>query len=397
VLLLPLGFSLILFQQGGTDSLTLRAAVDHALAARGQVIAAGATIARARAERRLAGQLPNPAASYTYTEDPPRQHVTLQQSFDWLLRSGIDRSAARASQEAAEADSAVTAAQVAADTRQAFYRVLATVQSLVLLEEETTIADSLSAIARERLDKGDISQLEADQLLLESARAHQSLSRGREDHQAALANLRRALAWPPDRELPALSGRLDESLETDSIAVSSSREIPSVRARVADSAAAARRIRSSRASRIPIPALEVGMDWDDPGNSNRKLLVVGVSIPLPLWNVGSADVAVAQANADEAAGLAREAHSEFEGRSQETRIRMSESAKRARVARDSLLPAARHIRERTALAYRLGETSIIPLLEALRVEREVALSTIEELLAFQEARASWNNLIGVVE
>ncbi|MEO8200863.1 MAG: TolC family protein, partial [Gemmatimonadota bacterium] len=173
--LLSAGLSLVLLQ--GPDSLTLHDAVTRALTSRGQVFAASAAVRRARAERRLAGQISNPSATYMYTEDTPRQHASIQQSFDWLLRRGADRSAAAARQQAAESDSAVTTAQVAADTRQAFYRALATSQSLALLSEETGIADSLSAIARQRFDTGDISQLEADQLALEAARSHQALSR----------------------------------------------------------------------------------------------------------------------------------------------------------------------------------------------------------------------------
>lgn len=395
VLLITVGLSFVVMR-AQSDSLTLHAAIQRALSARGQVIAAAAAVHRARAEHRLAGQISNPAATYMYTEDTPRRHASIQQSFDWLLRRGSDRSAAGANQLAAEADSAVTSAQVAADTRQAFYRVLATSQSLTLLVEETAIADSLAAIARERLEKGDISQLEADQLALEAARSHQALSRGREEYDAAVANLRRQLAWPGDQELPGLAGRLDEGLDTATV-VAHTGEGPSVRGRVADSIAAARRVTSARLGRLPIPALEVGVDWDDPSLPNKKLLVVGVTVPLPLWNFGGGDLAVARANAMEAAALATEARSDFLGRSAETRVRILESGRRALIARDSLLPAARRLRERTALAYRMGETSIIPLLDALRVERETALSTVDELLAFQEARAMWNSLIGVVE
>lgn len=396
VFLIAVGLSIAILQSPG-DSLTLRSAVSRALATRGQVAAAAALVRRARAERRLAGQIANPSATYMYTEDPPRRHASIQQSFDWLLRRGADRSAATAGQLAAEADSAVSTAQVASDTRQAFYRALATSQSLALLVEETKIADSLSAIARERLARGDISQLESDQLALEAARSRQALSLGREEYHAALANLRRQMAWPEDRDLPALAGRLDEGLDSAGVFAADVADVPSVRGRVADSIATARRITGTRLGRLPIPALEVGVDWDDPSQPNRRLLVVGVSVPIPLWNLGGGDLAVARANAMEAAALATEARSEFQGRSAEVRVRILESGRRATIARDSLLPAARRLRERTALAYRMGETGIIPLLDALRVERETALSTVTELVAFQDARATWNSLIGVTE
>jgi hypothetical protein len=44
----------------------------------------------------------------------------------------------------------------------------------------------------------------------------------------------------------------------------------------------------------------------------------------------------------------------------------------------------------------LGETGVIPLLDALRVERETALEMIQGMVAFQEAQATWTSLVGVV-
>jgi cobalt-zinc-cadmium efflux system outer membrane protein len=138
------------------------------------------------------------------------------------------------------------------------------------------------------------------------------------------------------------------------------------------------------------------MDWDEPSLPGQTLWVFGVSIPIPLWNVSGAQVAGAQADVEEANARLVEARSELRGRLAETRIRVEESRLRARIARDSLLPMARRIRERTARGYQLGETGVIPLLDALRVERETALEMIQGMVAFQEAQATWTSLVGVV-
>src|SRR5262249_61064626 len=74
----------------------------------------------AREGVRVAGTIPNPVGGYSYTEDEPRQHVSLEQSFDWLLTRGADRGAAQSGVLRAQADSVQAAAAVAAETRRAF-------------------------------------------------------------------------------------------------------------------------------------------------------------------------------------------------------------------------------------------------------------------------------------
>ena len=64
-------------------------------------------------------------------------------------------------------------------------------------------------------------------------------------------------------------------------------------------------------------------------------------------------------------------------------------ARYARSARDSLIPAAAALRSRALRAYRAGETGILPVLDAFRAERDVALAGLQDQLAFQEAVADW--------
>jgi outer membrane protein TolC len=81
----------------------------------------------------------------------------------------------------------------------------------------------------------------------------------------------------------------------------------------------------------------------------------------------------------------------------QARIHLEETAGRARAARDSLLPAAAVIRARALRAYQAGETGILPVLDALRSERDVTLSSLQDELAFQEALADWYALTGYSE
>jgi outer membrane protein TolC len=81
----------------------------------------------------------------------------------------------------------------------------------------------------------------------------------------------------------------------------------------------------------------------------------------------------------------------------EARARLEESARRARFARDSLLPAARALREQALAAYRAGETSLLAVLDAFRSEREVVIAQIQDFIAFQAALSAWRALFGRIE
>jgi cobalt-zinc-cadmium efflux system outer membrane protein len=171
--------------------------------------------------------------------------------------------------------------------------------------------------------------------------------------------------------------------------------LPSVRAAVADSSSAAALERSTAISAIPLPTIQSGAEWEDPSEPNAGALwVFGLAMPIPLWHHGAGATAEAKARSSAAAAQVREARLIAAQRVAAARIRLDESGIRARFARDTLLPAARALRDRAVRAYQAGETGILPVLDALRSEREAALAGVQDLLSYQTARAEWEALNG---
>jgi outer membrane protein TolC len=113
-----------------------------------------------------------------------------------------------------------------------------------------------------------------------------------------------------------------------------------------------------------------------------------------VWHHGAGSSAEAEARARAAAAQVREARLTASQRLEATRIHLVESGLRARFARDTLLPATRALRQRALRAYQAGETGILPVLDALRSEREAVLAGVQDLLAFQTALADWKTLTG---
>jgi cobalt-zinc-cadmium efflux system outer membrane protein len=392
-----ISFLAALIMQGPAPiPLTLSAAIRHGVAARGRIDEARAGLAEARAGRRLAGQVPNPTLSYNYTGDFPRQHLLFDQPLAWLSTRTFDRGAAAATIRRAQADSVMAVSSVAQEIRAAYYGVLGTRESMRLIGEQVAAADSLARLAQRRFAVGDISRFEHQQTAQEARRGQQLLSAAREEARASDAEFVRALGWT-DPTPPIAQGALDQELDLALAANYSPDSLPMIESAVADSTAQALMYRSFQRTRIPIPSLAAGSDWDDPDRPGKHFAVIGFSLPLPIWNTGMAEARLAQARARRAAALTREVRAEGMRAVTEARVRLEESARRAHFARDSLVPAARALRDQALAAYRAGETSVLAVLDAFRSEREVVLAQIQDFTAFQAALSAWRALFGRME
>jgi cobalt-zinc-cadmium efflux system outer membrane protein len=386
---------MVVLAQGPGDSLSLSEALARARSTRGQVAVTAAQVAEARAAFRSAGAITNPTVSYSHSGAVPREHLLVDQPLDYLLRRSPERSGAQARIIGAEADSSRTMAELTREVRITFYGALAAGISERLISSQAAQADSVAGIAAARLRAGDISVLEQEQAALEASRARQALSLARESARVAEAALARAIAWSGP-ESPHPSGSMDAGLAQPVPDPSPVDSLPVVRAAVAESSAAAALARAASLGRIPLPTLQGGAEWNDPSQPGT-LAVLGLAVPLPLWQSGGGPAAEAKARARAAAALSGETRLESTRALSETRTRLAESSQRARFARDSMLPAATGLRARAVRAYQAGETGILPVLDALRGEREVALGAIQDALAYQEALADWYALLGRAE
>jgi cobalt-zinc-cadmium efflux system outer membrane protein len=384
----------LLVAQVSPDSLTLAQALARAQAARAQTIVAGALVAEARGALRAAGAIPNPTVSYNHSEAVPTNHFLVDQPLDWLIKRGAARAAAQAGVNRARADSAQTIAELHHSVRLAYWQARAGLLSESLVQAQAIQADTLALIAAARLRAGDISLLEQEQAAQEASRAHQSASSAREASRVAAAELARALAFeqPAPRPTDPLDSGLDRLPDT-TVALA---RVPALRSAVADSAAAAAQLRSAQRARLPFPSLQTGAEWGD-ASQPGALAVIGFAIPFPLWQRGGSTVAEARARSERLSALTREARLDVVRQVRQAHIHLEESARRARAARDTLLPAAATIRARALRAYQAGETGILPVLDALRSERDVTLSALQDELAFQEALADWYALTGYTE
>jgi outer membrane protein, heavy metal efflux system len=132
---------------------------------------------------------------------------------------------------------------------------------------------------------------------------------------------------------------------------------------------------------IGLPGLSVGVEFGDPAGDEKGLLpVVGVVLPLPLFDRNRGPIAEATAERDRA-------RAELVAARLETRQRLVEGLREreqllVRIARDSaLVLAAQRVASRALTAYAEGASALPAVLEARRSAREVLAQYIDNVAA----------------
>lgn len=382
--------TLLLALQAATlpDTLSLAEALQRAYARRPQVRAATATMARARAALRVARQLPNPSLEFQADQQAPTRKAMLMQPMNWVVRQGADRSVARALAERDAADSTQQLATLERDVSIAYYSAVVSSARFALITEQAQLADSLAMIAERRLTAGDISVLERDQAAQEAARLVLIRSTAREDADLAAVVLARAIGASEGFMVSSALPPLPEPRDTLA-------RLTPPRARLARAEAAAARGRAAAADRaaLPVPSLIAGIEWAGLARGGRNL-IVGASVPLPLWQINGGARAEARASRDLASAAADEVALDVAAQIAAARVRLREAVFRARSARTALVPAAQQLRAGTVRLYDAGRLGLLPVLDALRAEREVQLTALSATLAAHIADAELQALLG---
>ena len=386
--------------------------------ARSAALASGPRVALARADTAAAiarlltaRALPNPTLAAVYSKATPQKHLTLDLPlFDVFRTRGLRVGQATASARAARLlfASERIAALVEVDTT--YTRALAADARFRLSRQTARDADSLRRMTVSRRDAGDASDLDVD---LSTVVAGQQLNVTTGDslsYMSALLTVQTLMGMPADSVAIILADSLvltggDTSMmrltldngaitiavppavtmsgitlpsASQSTGVSAS---PSVTAAEANLQAAELGISLQQKGAIVLPSLSVGVEFGDPSGSETGLLpLIGLSIPLPLFNRNQGPIAEARAERDKA-------QAQLSVTRLEARQRLIEAVREreqliAKIARDrDLVVRAQRVADRSLTAYREGASALPAVLEARRSAREVLGQYIDDLAA----------------
>lgn len=390
--------------------ITRRDAIETALAASPRIALARADSAAARARARTARAYPNPSVSGSYSKSTPQGHVVFDVPFESPRLRGARIGAARASTRAARLQFLSERAAAVVEVDTTYTRALAALARFRLARLTATEADSLRRLTIVQRDAGDASDLDVDLASISAGQLSNAASADSLTYMSALLTVQMLMGLSPDTTLIALADSLrltpldtvatlpasGDAFDTpplvlgipvavDAAAPAGSPTMtpltPSIAAAEANMQAAELSLLRERRNVFAWPALSVGIEWHDPTGSEPGLLpLVGLAVPLPLFNRNQGPIAEAEAERQRARAQLTSVRLEMKQRLAEG-LR-ERAALRAEIRRDiELVVRAQRVATKSLTAYREGASALPAVLEARRSAREVLGQYIDDIAA----------------
>ncbi|QJR35748.1 TolC family protein [Gemmatimonas groenlandica] len=342
-------------------------------------------VASATAQLSAARQYENPALTTSYSSAAPQAHVTLDVPIDWPGLRAPRIAAARAQLGAATVRLTLADVLLAFDTDTAYTRAQALAAQADLLAATARDADSLLVLARVRRDAGDASDLDVEIATLSAGQLANAASVAFTSTATALLRLQRIMGVSTDSVQFVLADTMGFTAPTPVAPPDVTTGVPlTVAAADLDVRAAEALARLERRRSAGAPSLTLGVEAVNPGGPGGPLPLVGVSLPLPLFNRNRA--AIARADADLVRGRTQLRQAQLEQQF-DVRLAQTEALAARRRAEQSLrlLASAERVGALSLLAYREGATTLVSVIEAQRVAREARAQWLEDLAAVQIA------------
>jgi len=348
--------------------LTLEQAIDLAVRTNPVLRSAAQSVAVAEAVKSQAGLIVNPEFS-ALREGMQKGTRTQTFQVSQRLELGGKRSArvdvAERERQLAIQDAAVVQAQLRADVTAAYFDALIAQERVELAQASVQVAEKATTAASKRVAAGRISPIEQSRSRVAEAGARLELAQA----VSALALAQQALV--------ALWGRTDTvnlSLQRPAVDVPA---LPSLdillqqleagpqlqRARVQLEREQAQ-VRLERSQRVPDVTITVGSQRDD--QIGRNQAVVGVSVPLPLFNRNQGNVLAALRRTDKA-------RSDLDVERIRVNRALSEAYQRTRLAQaevasitSEILPIAQTTYDAAVTGFEAGKFSFFDVLDAQR-------------------------------
>jgi len=314
-----------------------------------------------------ADRLPNPTLSYVREGQQAGLRTTTVQ-VDQPIELGGKRGArvalARGAAALAEGDRLAQRQAVRADVIAAYYAVLVAGHRLAVAQAALDLARKTVDVTARRVAAGKISPIDATRArlaLVDADTAHNGAA-------AALAIARTTLG--------ALTGRPADGLvlADDAERLPDAAPLAALLARTDDSAAvrrargqlAARRaqVDVERAARVPDVRLSVGTQRDD--QVGKRQTVVGLSVPLPLFDRNADALRAALRRTDQAGDELAAAATAARAALASAHTRYVSARREAQLLRDDVVPNAQAAYEQTLKGFEYGKFSFLDVESAQR-------------------------------
>lgn len=360
--------------------------------------AANASVAAATAARRVAGLRPNPelqtqveniAGSGAYRgvrSSETTVGVALPLELGGKRPARIALANARLTRAQIQAE--IARADLRLRITQLYVEAAAAERRSEVLGEQAAIAGNAFRIASERVQVGDVGPIEqqrADVLRINAQVAAESAARQAE---AARLNLSTILGQPVSGPLDrAWFDRVEGYGPRRPIDVDNTLTLAAAQADVRTAGAQVRVARSLRVPDVTVSAFARRLEA-----TNDTAAVVGLSIPIPIFNNGSAFVAQSRSEETQAIALRSLAVLDARQAIASAEAEVANAAATARAAGGPGLTAAQEAARIARVGYSAGKFDQIALLDAERTLSQTRQTYVDALAAYHDAQARLDRL-----
>lgn len=386
-----------------SQTITLGAALQRALATSPRLTAAERDIGIARGQRIQAGALLNPELSYEQDNSfgsgiyrgTKSAETTLQisQLFELFGKREARIAAGQAVVEATTIERQAVRLQILSETAIAFLSVLGLQRRIQILDDQVAAIDRLTPLLQRRVDAGASSPAETGRAEVASA----LVKADRERTKAALASARRELAVLMGETSPkfgAVSGRLDTtgrppSFQAVIAAIDANPQL------VRWNAVYAQRNAELLLARLrPYPDVRLAAGWRHFNETNDDAVRLSVTVPIPVFdqnqgNILSAQESLAKTRAEREAN--RNTLLVVAGRAYDT---LQGSLRELAILRETAIPKSRQASEAIFEGYGRGRFTLLEVLDAQASVVQALLREQEALQNFHVAVATIEGLVG---
>jgi len=370
------------------QTLTLDAALQTAFANNPDLAAAQWDIEIAAGGRQQAGLIPNPVASWD-AEDTRRDTRTTTFKLSQTLELGGKRGAridvATSAQDAAALALEQRRNTLRAEVIEGYYGALRAQERLDLAQRSLALAERGLVVANGRVTAGKSSPVEAtraqvqlSEIRLELNRAHMGLTDAYRRLAASTGSAAtdfQAVATPSHSTPPLpsathLLARLDQTAE-----------LRLAELQIVQNEAS---VGLEKAQRIPDLDVSIGSQYD--ASVRERVNLVGVSMPIPLFNRNQGNVLAATRRADQARDQRNAAELRLRTETRQALDLWQTANSEVRAFNQQILPAAQSAVDSATRGFEMGKFSFLDVLDA---QRTLIAARTQYLAATAQATDAW--------
>lgn len=383
-------------QLQAAQGLSLPQALDAAFAQNPELAAAGREIGIAEGERRQAGLIPNPELSWEVEDtrrDTSTTTVTLSQALELGGKRGARIELASAGQSVAQLELERQRNGLRADVVQAFHAALRAQTALELAQQSQALTERGLQVVQGRIKAGQSSPVEATRAQVQLAQARAQVRRAESQRTVAYQALARLTGNPL-----APFDRIDASHLSPGPAPRAEALLDKI-ARTAEWRLAEAQIQrgeaalgSEKAQRIPDLTVSLGSQYSR--EDRERVNVVGLSMPLPLFDRNQGNVLAAARRADQARDLRNAVELRLRSDTRSAVSQWAAAMEDVQAYDRTILPSAQQAVDTATRGFEMGKFGFLDVLDAQRTLIEARGLYLDALASATDARAQVERIYG---